>query len=113
MNIPRPLKLLVFVLTMWVPLYMVGFMVMIAGGGPSSIGGFETLFRLHTATMIVELLLLVFYVVHVFKARTIASDKRALWGIALFMGAPIAMPIYFALHVWPEPAPWGTDHVIK
>jgi len=113
MYLPRPLKLLLFALTVWLPLYMVAFVALIMVGAPRSEAGFQTLMLVHGATMIVEVGLMIFYIVHVFKARTVASDKRALWGIALFCGAPIAMPVYFFAHVWPEPKEWAIDNVVR
>ena len=114
MNIPRPLKILLLALTLWQPLYIVAFMVMVMTGAPPSEAGFDTLMMVHMATMVANIALLVLYVVHVFKAQSVASDKRALWGIALFLGAPIAMPIYFFAHVWPEPnQAWAIDHVVR
>ena len=117
MNIPRPLKLVILVLTLWQPLYIAAFMAMAFTGGafaPHSEASFDVLMHVHMATMIASIVLLVFYIVHVFKARSVASDKRALWGITLFCAAPIAMPIYFFAHVWPEhSSEWAIDQVVK
>lgn len=106
MKLSRPVKLLLLVLTLCQPLYTAGFMaMMIANGMPKTEAGFHTLLMIHMAAIVVTMLLLVFYFVHLFRTNSVASDKRALWGITLFCGAPIAMPIYFFSHVWPEPKP--------
>jgi hypothetical protein len=103
MNIPKPLKIFLLLLTLWVPLYMIGFMFMI---GSMSMIDFDLLWKLHLGTMATMAVTTVVYIVHLFKTRSVAPEKKALWGIALFCGAPIAMPIYFFTHVWPEAPAW-------
>ena len=112
MNISRPFKIVLFLLTLWLPLYILGFMLMIFSDAVPSLGAFEALFKVHVATMIIEMVLLVFYIVHVFKARSVAGDKRALWGVAIFCGGPIAQLVYFFVHVWPEQEHWAIDNVV-
>jgi hypothetical protein len=102
MNIPKPLKLVLLALTLWVPIYMVWFVTM--GMGLATVD-WDLLFALHTGTMAVSAVLMIVYIVHLFKAPSMDSGKKALWGITLFCGAPIAMPIYFFAHIWPAPAP--------
>lgn len=116
MKIPQSLKVLVLGLTLWQPIYIVTFLVMVMTGSMmGSEASFQTLMAVHMATMVASIALLVFYIVHLFKAPSIPGDKRVLWGLALFMGAPIAMPIYFFAHVWPEPQKesFPIDHVIR
>jgi hypothetical protein len=115
MNIPRSLKVLLLGLTIWQPVYIVAFMAIVMMGTVGSLESLQTLMTVHMATMVASIGLLIFYIVHLFKAPSIPSDKRALWGIALFMGAPIAMPIYFFTHVWPEKQrdSFAIDHVIR
>jgi hypothetical protein len=100
MNIPKPLKVALLLLTLWIPLYMIGFMFMV---GSMTLVDFDLLWKLHTGTMAASFITMIVYIVHLFKTRRVPNDKKALWGLALFCGAPIAMPIYFFAHVWPEP----------
>jgi len=100
MNIPKPLKVALLLLTLWIPLYMVGFMFMV---GSMTLVDFDLLWKLHMGTMLAMLATGVTYVVHLFKTTRIDPMKKILWALALFFGAPIAMPIYFFAHVWPEP----------
>ena len=58
-------------------------------------------------TTLLGMALLVFYIVHVFKNPALAGDKRALWAVVLFLGTPIAMPIYWFLYIWRAPVPSG------
>ena len=103
MNIPKPLKIALLLITLWIPLYMVGFMFMV---GTMSMIDFDLLMTLHLGTMAAMAITTLFYVVHLFKTRSVPDGKKALWGLALFCGGPIAMPIYFFNHVWPEAAAW-------
>jgi hypothetical protein len=40
--------------------------------------------------------------VYLFKTPAIKAEMKALWGIVLFFGGPIAMPIFWYLYVWPS-----------
>ena len=66
----------------------------------SSINLFKIIFPLHLSTMILVIVLLVIYIVNVFKNDTIESDKKALWAIVLFFGNMISMIVYWILHIW-------------
>lgn len=103
MNIPKPLKIALLLVTLWIPLYMIGFMFMV---GSMSMIDFDLLWKLHMGTMAATAVATLVYVVHVFKTPRLTDGKKALWGIALFCGGPIAMPIYFFTHVWPEAPAW-------
>jgi hypothetical protein len=100
MTLSRPIKILLLAMTLWVPIYMIAFMAMMFS--PLMIENFDVLFRVHVGTMAIQALLLLVYIVHLFKSSHVERDKRALWGISLFCGAPIAMPIYWFTHIWPE-----------
>ena len=50
--------------------------------------------------MILLMILLVIYIVNVFKNNTVESDKKALWAIVLFFGNIISMIVYWVLHIW-------------
>jgi hypothetical protein len=65
------------------------------------VDSFHVLFRVHMATMILSVGLLVFYVVHLFKVQ-LPADQRIMWALVIFFLGPLAMPFYFFNHVWPE-----------
>jgi hypothetical protein len=50
--------------------------------------------------MLVTFALLALYVVHAFKTDRLASDKKVLWVIVLFLGNLVAFPIYWYLYMW-------------
>jgi len=107
LNIPKPVKALLLILTLWLPLYMIGFIVMIVCRAMPT--NFDTLLLVHALTMLVSVVLLVFYVVHLFRTDHVPRDQKALWGVALFLGSAIAMLIYWFVHVWPDARPSSPD----
>jgi hypothetical protein len=50
--------------------------------------------------MLWVVVLMVIYIVNVFKNDRVDKDKKVLWAIVLFMGSMIAMPIYWYLYIW-------------
>jgi hypothetical protein len=65
---------------------------------------FTVIFLLHLLTMLWIMALTVFYIVNVFRNERVDKDKKVLWAVVLFMGNLIAMPIYWYLYFWKEPA---------
>jgi hypothetical protein len=109
----KPTKVLIGLATLWPLVYMILFFAFIfltifLGPGPGPERGMPPLmaliFGLHLLTMIVILGLSVFYIVDVFKNERVDKDKKALWAIVIFFGNMIAMPVYWYLYIWKEPA---------
>jgi hypothetical protein len=114
-------KLALAVATAWPLVYMVFFIVFFfstffaAGiasqrtGAASSPTGpplfLLVFFGLHLLTMLLVFGLIAYYIVHLFKTERIPSDKKALWGIVLFMGNIFAMPVYWYLYIWRDLPP--------
>lgn len=48
--------------------------------------------------------LITFYIVRIFKSNRMSENKKLLWALAIFMGSPVAMPIFWFVHVWRDPA---------
>jgi len=65
---------------------------------------FMLIFPLHILTMLWLMALTVFYMVNVFRNERVDKDQKVLWAVVLFMGNIIAMPIYWYLYIWKEPA---------
>jgi hypothetical protein len=118
----RPLKLAIGALTVWPVVYMFLFMAFVAGtmiwmgrapkGGPAHSAGvplaFFAVFAAHFATILLTFGLIVFYIVFLFKTDRVPQDKKALWAAVLFLGAFVAMPVFFYLYVWPDQWPSKT-----
>lgn len=109
----KPTKILLGLATLWPFFYMLLFFIFVFSSvlflsSPGSESGepiaFVTLFVLHLITMFWSLALTVFYIVNVFRNERVDKDKKVLWAVVLFMGNMIAMPVYWYLYFWKEPA---------
>lgn len=111
-------KLLLGFATIWPILYVCGFVIFVGSSaflliqstpqpGQLPLGGvqgFMMLFGLHLLTMLWMMALMVFYLVHLVKTERIESDKKLLWAALLILGGMFAMPVYWYLNIWSEPA---------
>ena len=98
------------IFTVWPFLYMIIFMSSIfgmmmlgfSGEGPSSEPPMimMIILPLHFFTMFEIFVLIVIYIMHVFKTERVPQDKKALWAVVLFLGNMISMPIYWYLYIW-------------
>lgn len=52
---------------------------------------------------ILLLIVLLLYVINVFKNPRVIQDERALWITVLILGNVITFPFYWYLHIWREP----------
>jgi hypothetical protein len=109
----KPAKVLLGLATLWPFAYMILFFafifltILLGRGGPPDNGMpamFAMIFGLHILTMLIIVALTVFYIVNVFKNDRVNKDQKALWAIVIFLGNMIAMPIYWYLYIWREPA---------
>lgn len=100
------------IFTIWPFLYMIIFMSSIfgmmmlgfAGNTPSSEPPFimMVILPLHFFTMFEIFVLIVIYIINVFKTERVPQDKKALWAVVLFLGNLISMPIYWYLYIWKQ-----------
>jgi hypothetical protein len=106
MKLSRPIKMLVGAATLWIPLYMIAFMAIVFSSvfshSAPDIDSFDVLFRVHMATSLLSVALLVIYIVHLFQTKAIPSDQRIMWLLVILFFGPLAMPVYFFKHMWPE-----------
>ena len=100
MKLSRPIKLLVGAATLWLPLYMIAFFAIVFSRSITP-EGFDVLWRVHMATMLVSIGTLAFYVVHLFKVQ-LPTDQKLMWALTIFFLGPLAMPFYFVKHLWPD-----------
>lgn len=103
----RPIALIWGALTI-LPLlrmiYLVGSIALAFGHArfEMSKSNFDSMFRFQVFTVLLILLLIASYITFLFKTERVASDKKALWAVVLFLGHIIAMPIFWYLYVWSE-----------
>lgn len=121
MTIRRFGKIVLAVLSVIPILYMLFFMGFILttiaasftdnGRHRTAFDFFPILLIMHFTVMLLSVALIAFYIVYLFKTDRVERDKKALWAISLFMGGPIAMPVFWYLNVWREPAPCAPGSV--
>jgi len=70
---------------------------------------FDFIFKLGMWVNGVTMVLLVSYLVYLFKTSRVPKDKKALWAVVLFMGHAISMPIFWYIYIW-SPTKKGTGH---
>jgi hypothetical protein len=108
----KPGKIVLGAATLWPFIYMFiffGFIlcsILFMRGEPSGAFpvSFAVIFVLHLFTMLLTMGLTIFFIVDVFRNARVDKDKKVLWAIVIFLGNMIAMPIYWYLYIWKEPA---------
>lgn len=109
MKLSKSSKIAIIAATLLMPIYLVLFMTQIfmdmgdASGESFLFRHFEVFFAIHGFVMLLQFVLIVFYIVYLFKTSRVPAEQKALWAIVLFMGAPVAMPVFWFLYVWREP----------
>jgi len=63
-----------------------------------------TIFTIQFLTIISMFVLLFIFIKNVFKNDRVNQSEKVLWLIVLFFGNMIAMPVYWYLYIWKEPA---------
>ncbi|MBI4743378.1 MAG: hypothetical protein HY776_00890 [Actinobacteria bacterium] len=110
----KPTKIMLGIASLWPILYMTIFFVftfsqvfLFSQEGPMSPSSpptwFLVIFGLHFLTMLWIFVLLIIYIVNVFRNNRVAKEKKALWAVVLFLGNVVAMPVYWYLYIWREP----------
>ena len=123
-NLSKPVKILLAVFTVWPIVYMIlfmlsfmfmGFMMPMMGAvghaGNSHVSdtvmpvGFMLFFAVHMLTILGSMVLIAFYIVHLFKTERVPKDQKALWAVLLFLGWWMAGSVYWYMYIWREPKP--------
>jgi len=64
---------------------------------------FKQLLVPHVTTMVLAIVLLVIYIRHILKNKTLSSEKQLIWVLLILFGNLVAMPIYWCLYIWKTP----------
>jgi hypothetical protein len=106
-------KVWLLVGTLWPFLYIILFFLfafsllflLIPQGGetpPPSPAWIAVIFPFHFLTIFLIWGLMIFYIIHVVKNRSLSKDQRILWIILLVFLNILGMLIYFFLYIWKE-----------
>lgn len=70
---------------------------------------FILIIPLHFLTILEVIVLMVIYIIHIFRTDQVENDKKALWAVVIFLGNIFAMPVYWYLYVWKNCRPGASD----
>lgn len=125
MQLGKPVKILVGLGTLWLSVYPLLFLAvwlfMALGMGllanipsqtepPFFMFPFFAIFPLHCFTILLQFVLMAFYLIHVIKNTTAAETVKIILGVGCFFMPFIAMPVYFYIYIWLETPPaWAAQ----
>ena len=125
MQLNKPTKILVGLGTLWLSVYPLLFfavwLFMATGIGffantpsqsepPFFMFPFFAIFPLHCFTILLQFVLMAFYLIHVIKNTKAAETVKIILGVGCFFMPFIAMPVYFYIYIWLETPPaWATQ----
>lgn len=80
------------------------FYTMIADGSSEAIlfRWFDSLFPVHLAMMLLNMILIVLYIIIVFKNERLKIELKVMWAGVIFTGSVFVMPVYWFLNIWRE-----------
>jgi hypothetical protein len=71
---------------------------------------FFAIFPLHCVTILIQLALLVFYIIHLLKNTAPSEVTRVILGVGMFLLPYVAMPVYYILYIWlDQPPAWAIE----
>jgi len=74
---------------------------------------FFAIFPLHCLTIVIMLGLMVFYLAHIIKNRSVSDSVRVVFGVGIYLMPYIAMPIYYYFFIWRDDIPgWARGDMI-
>ena len=89
-----------------VPLVYVAYMIFVFShfASPSTLAEertqFERIFIIQFSVIVFSWGLVASYLVYLFRTKHVASDRKALWAVVLFLGNMFAMPVFWFIYVW-------------
>jgi hypothetical protein len=131
MTLSKPVRILVGIATIWYTLYLLlmmvgvvvllGYVILALSTGGQSIGGLQTFLRqilsfeimlpIHFCSILLEVGLLIFYLVHTIKNARASDSMRIVLGLGHLFLPFVAMPIYYYLYIRREQPPeWAATH---
>ena len=134
MTLGKPVRILVGIATFWYALYLLltilgillffGYVFISLMAGGEAIENLRPLFKqilslemmlpIHLCSLMLEVGLLIFYLIHTFKNTKASDAMRIALGLGHLFLPFVAMPIYFYLYIWREAPPeWATAKARK
>lgn len=125
MTLSKPVRILVGIATFWYALYLLltilgivlffGYIFVSLMAGGESVANLPRLFReilslefmlpIHLCSLSLEVVLLIFYLVHTIKNTKAGDALRIALGLGHLFLPFVAMPVYYYLYIWHETPP--------
>lgn len=134
MTFGKPVRILVGIATFWYTLYLLltilgivlffGYVLLSLMAGGESVANLPRLFReilslefmlpVHLCSLLLEVGLLIFYLIHTIKNTKASDAMRIALGLGHLFLPFVAMPIYYYLYIWRQTPPeWATAKARK
>jgi hypothetical protein len=134
MTLSKPVRILIGIATLWYALYLlltvVGIVIfsgyvllalLVGGDAVSNLGplfrqilSLEFMLPIHVCSLSLEVVLLIFYLIHTFKNTKASDSLRIVLGLGHLFLPFVAMPIYYYLYIWRErPPEWAAAKRIQ
>jgi hypothetical protein len=134
MTLSKPFRILIGIATLWYALYLLftivsivlffGYVLLALLTGGDAVLNLGTLFRqilslefmlpIHVCSLSLEVVLLIFYLVHTFKNTKASDSMRIVLGLGHLFLPFVAMPIYYYLYILRErPPEWAAAKRIQ
>ena len=129
MTLSKPVRILVGLTTFWYTLYLLltmlgillffGYVFLSLMAGGEAIENLRPLFRqilsleimlpIHLCSLLLEVGLLIFYLIHTIKNTKASDSMRIALGLGHLFLPFVAMPIYYYLYIWRQSPPeWAS-----
>jgi len=119
MKLSNPVKILVGIATAWICIYpllflSVWFMMatqmglfgrVMSAEPPMFMTPFLAIFPVHCFTILLQFVMMAFYLIHVIKNNAAAEVIRIILGVGVFFLPYVAMPVYYVLYIWMDTPP--------
>lgn len=125
MTLSKPVKILIGIATIWYTVYLLamivgivfllGYIIVALAAGGESVEGLRTfliqmlsleiMLPIHLLSLLLEVGLLVFYLVHTIRNTGASDSMRIVLGLGHLFLPFVAMPIYYYLYFWREEPP--------
>jgi hypothetical protein len=113
MRFSKSQKTLLGLLTIWPLVYIVlfvgvwfatfsGILLSALGVPPLGLVAVCFIIPVHIATMLLIVVMTVFWGIEVYEDPVLVGDKKVLWMVVVLLGGPVGQFIHFYVNVWPE-----------
>jgi hypothetical protein len=102
--VSRPVAALIGIASVLPLVYLIYFIWHVTSLEHTGLTRFEALLVLHVTTVaLVVVLLMVGYLLLIYRSGLLPSERRTLWAVVLFIGNVFAFPVFWYFFLWRRP----------